>query len=401
MDAALTAEHIEDFKSATNVFPLNFRMTAAFFADFEAYRPALDQPIDVDALIGELIKLRESVTNTNNLKVDTAKIFIDGVTEGNPFSTPPTLPNAAALKNYRQPIFKLDKKSLQLTINGYVDANSDACKKSHNISTLEDKRAFQNAHGFLPTQCTQSKGVYEKNPQFMYDYILGLHKAEINIHSHVIGDRAVRFALDAYNEAKEISPHSKSILSLAHAQLVNPKDVARFGNLGVFTAFTYAWIEPDAPYLMTVSPFIDEIKSPQDLFNSKGYAYRNSYPTASVKAAGGFLAAGSDAPVDTRDPRPFFNIEKAVTRRNDVTGKVYNPSERISVKDALDAYTINGARMLAQDHITGSLETGKVADLVILDTDLLALESEGKASTISDTKVLSTWFDGREIYTAK
>ena len=221
---------------------------------------------------------------------------------------------------------------------------------------------------------------------------------QVCIHSHVIGDRAVRFALDAYNEAKQITPNSSSILSLAHAQLVNPKDVAKFGELGVFTAFTYAWIEPDVPYLMTVSPFIDEIKSQQDLFN--GYAYKNSYPTASVKAAGGFLAAGSDAPVDTRDPRPFFNIEKAVTRRNDATGEVYNSSERITVKDAIDAYTINGARMLAQDHITGSLEVGKVADLVILDSNLLAIEDEG-STDISDTRVLSTWFDGREIYSAR
>ena len=105
--------------------------------------------------------------------------------------------------------------------------------------------------------------------------------------------------------------------------------------------------------------------------------------------------------MDTRDPRPFFNIEKAVTRRNDVTGRVYNSSERITVKDALDAYTINGARMLAQDHITGSLEIGKVADLVILDSNLLALENEDKAADISDTRVLSTWFDGREIYSAR
>ena len=401
MDAALTSEHIEDFARAAALNPLDFRMTAAFFADFEAYRPSIDQPINVDALLNELLKMQQRVADTDNLKVDTAKIFIDGVTEGNPFSTPPTLPNAAALKNYLQPIFQLDKKNLNLSINGYVDPQSDACKGSQKITTAKGKRAFKNDHGFLPIQCTESKGVYEKDPQFMYEYILALHKAGINIHSHVIGDRAVRFALDAYQEAKQISPNSSSILSLAHAQLVNPKDIAQFGSLGVFTAFTYAWIEPDVPYLMTVSPFIDKIKSPADLFNGNGYAYKNSYPVASIKDAGGFLAAGSDAPVDTRDPRPFFNIEKAVTRKNDMTGDVYNPSERISVKDAIDAYTINGARMLAQDHLTGSLEIGKVADLVVLDTDLLALERAGKASDISDTMVLSTWFDGREIYSAR
>ena len=66
-------------------------MTAAFFADFEAYRD-IDQPINVDALLNELLKMQQRVADTDNLKVDSAKIFIDGVTEGNPFSTPPTLP---------------------------------------------------------------------------------------------------------------------------------------------------------------------------------------------------------------------------------------------------------------------------------------------------------------------
>lgn len=401
MDAALTAEHIEDFSRVAEVSPFNFRMTAAFFANFEAYRPALDKPIDVDALINKVIELRKKVANIKNFKVDTAKIFIDGVTEGNPYSTPPTLPNAAALENYLQPIFKLDKENLELSIEGYVDPHADACEKMSDVTTAEGKRKFKHNHGFLPVQCMQSNGVYEKDPQFMYDYILALHKAGINIHSHVIGDRAVRFALNAYAAASEISPDSPSIISLAHAQLVNPEDVERFHNLGIFIAFTYAWIEPEVTYLMTVSPFIDRIESKEDLFDSDGYAYKNSYPTASIKAAGGILTAGSDAPVDTRDPRPFYNIEKAVTRRNDVTGKVYNASERISVRDALDAYTINGAKMLAQDHITGSIEVGKQADLVVLDTDLLALESNGKASDISDTSVISTWFQGREIYTAK
>ena len=80
MDAALTSEHIEDFARAADTSPFEFRMTAAFFADFDAYRPTIDQPIDVEALLSELFKIQEQVADTENLKVDTAKIFIDGVT---------------------------------------------------------------------------------------------------------------------------------------------------------------------------------------------------------------------------------------------------------------------------------------------------------------------------------
>ena len=151
---------------------------------------------------------------------------------------------------------------------------------------------------------------------------------------------------------------------------------------------------------MTVSPFIEQIKSVEDLFDPQGYVYQFSYPAASIKAAGGILTAGSDAPVETRDPRPLYNLEKAVTRKNDTTGYIYNPRERISVADALDAYTINGAMALGQSQLTGSLEVGKKADFVILSTDLLALEAAGKADEISDTQIVATWFDGRQIYSA-
>ena len=218
------------------------------------------------------------------------------------------------------------------------------------------------------------------------------------MHSHAIGDRAVRFALDAFEAARKASPNSPANLSMAHAQLIDPEDIGRFAELNVYPTFTYGWIEPDVGYLMTVSPFLDQIKSVEDLFDPSDYGFSNSYPAGSIAAAGGVLTAGSDAPVDTREPRPFFNLEKAVTRQQDETGRVYNPAEKISLADALDAYTINGAKMLQNDQISGSLEAGKKADFVILDTDLLALEAAGNAHQISATQVLSTWFDGRKIY---
>jgi predicted amidohydrolase YtcJ len=244
-------------------------------------------------------------------------------------------------------------------------------------------------------------GVLEKEAAFLQDYTLALFDAGVNVHSHAIGDRAVRFALDTFEQARNRSPESQATLSMAHVQLVHPEDIPRFGKLKVFPAFTYAWIEPDRDYLMTVSPFIDQINSAEDLLDPAGYGYSQSYPAASIKAAGGLLTAGSDAPVDTRDPRPFFNLEKAVTRHKDQTGEIYNPNERIGLADALDAYTINGAKALRQDHLTGSLEPGKKADFVILNQNLLLLESQGSADKISDTLVQATWFDGREIYRAE
>jgi predicted amidohydrolase YtcJ len=89
----------------------------------------------------------------------------------------------------------------------------------------------------------------------------------------------------------------------------------------------------------------------------------------------------------------------AVTRR--LPGQpALNAQQAISIREALDAYTINGARMLGRDAQIGSLEVGKSADFVILDQDILALADAGRADDIAATRVLETWFRGRRVYQA-
>ena len=193
-------------------------------------------------------------------------------------------------------------------------------------------------------------------------------------------------------------PTSQGNFSVSHAQVIHPDDKPRLSDIEIFFAFTYSWIEPFSDYLMTVSPFFDHIFSEEDLYHQKNYYYKNSYPVKSVQDAGGILVAGSDAPVETRDPRPFYNLEKSITRKNNDTGRVMNSLEAISLFDAIDAYTINGAKMLQHDQMTGSLEVGKKADFIIIDKNLLELDSRDMLNEISETKVLSTWFDGEEIY---
>ncbi len=404
MEASLKEHDIDLFAKWAKQSPLTHRMTVAFFADFEDYRPCPDKPINIERLINEFTAIQRRHKNVENLKIDTAKIFVDGVTEGDPYANPPTLPNAASLTDYLQPQFKVDSNTQALEVIGYVDTESAACielrhQADTNLPSISASD-FYDAQGFSPLQCRKFNGVYEREESFIRDYTLALYDAGINVHSHAIGDRAVRLALDSFAEAKKQSPKSKAKVSMAHAQLVHPSDISRIADLDVYMAFTYSWIEPFIQYQMMVSPFIDPIMSESDLFDPSGYAYQNSYPAGSVLEAGGVLVAGSDAPVEARDPRPMLNIEKAVTRKNEISGRIYNKSEAISVRDILDAYTINGAAMLDQQDITGSLEVGKKADFVVLSQDLLKLEQQGESDRISETQILSTWFDGREIYAA-
>jgi predicted amidohydrolase YtcJ len=120
-------------------------------------------------------------------------------------------------------------------------------------------------------------------------------------------------------------------------------------------------------------------------------------PYVSLRDAGAVLVAGSDAPVETSDPRPFINMAMAVTRA--LPGQpALNASESISIRDAIDAYTIAGARFLFTDKDAGSLEVGKSGDFIVLDRDILALADAGQVAQAAHTKVLSTYFMGNRVY---
>jgi predicted amidohydrolase YtcJ len=153
---------------------------------------------------------------------------------------------------------------------------------------------------------------------------------------------------------------------------------------------------------MSVIPFLQKISgnSLAARHVAGSYYEANTYPFRAVKDGGGTLVAGSDAPVGTRDPQPFVNMATAVTRR--IPGQpVLNAAQAVTIREVLDAYTINGARMLGRDKEIGSLEVGKSADFAMLDRDILTLADIGKADDIGGTKVLETWFEGRSVYKAK
>ena len=155
----------------------------------------------------------------------------------------------------------------------------------------------------------------------------------------------------------------------------------------------------DPDYDLSVVPFFDRVSGGDEaaLHPAGGYYERNAYPVRALRDAGAILIAGSDAPVETRDPRPFVNMAMAVTRR--LPGhRALNPAQGIPLRDAIDAYTIGGARYLNRERDAGSLEAGKSADFIVVDRDILRLAATGRADDIARTQVLSTYFLGREVF---
>ncbi|MEP5766062.1 MAG: amidohydrolase family protein [Halieaceae bacterium] len=402
-DAAAPPASLALYKGLLDSGDMSFHFSASLFQDVGDFTDA-DGAIDVPAMLAELEEIREAYRDIAGIRTETAKIFVDGVIEGNPLNDPPTLPNAAVLSAYKQPQFAIDLEAGQAEIKGYVDTGSELCQQVREqearYADVSTAAAFRDQHGFFPVQCRISRGVLEHPANFISAYMRALDKAGFKIHAHVIGDRAVRTALDGFEGLPAGKDASGLRHSLGHVQLVAPEDYQRIGDLGLYLVFTYAWINPDFLYDLTVNPFIDELNGVAELYRPDSYYMRNVYPASQLQAAGAVLAAGSDAPVDTREPRPFVNIQQAVTRANS-DGQNLNTAARIDVASALDAYTINGARLFGHDADTGSLEAGKYADLVVIDRDLLALEQQGRAAEIAGSQVLTTLFRGRVVYEAE
>ncbi len=217
-------------------------------------------------------------------------------------------------------------------------------------------------------------------------FIEQLDHEHLNLHIHVVGDRATREALDAVEEATQALGRAPAIqVTLAHLQIVEPGDITRLGRSGVNANMTPHWFggtQFGSAGLVTLGA---------------GRAHRDE-PTGSIWRSGVNLTFSSDVTSSDEIPRtnPFVGLEMAVTRHDyaggpDLYQRPPMPSECLSLEQALAAYTLNGARQLGIAAETGSLEAGKKADFVVVSSDLFALP----ASQIHLARVAAVVFNGR------
>ena len=189
--------------------------------------------------------------------------------------------------------------------------------------------------------------------------------AGFGIHIHAIGDRAVRESLDVLEQAAAANGRRDSRHQLAHVQFAHRDDIPRFRKLGVIANVTPLWARLEEYVRDLTLPFI----SPE--------AGAMMYPFGSILRAGGSLAFGSDWSVST--PDPLHQLASAVTRADPESGndEPLLPDERIDLGSAIAAQTIGAAHASFLDATTGSIEPGKLADLVVLDRDLFQLPPAG------------------------
>ena len=400
-DAALEPVYLPYLNEFEQSGQMRFRMRIANRLEPADFTDPLTGAVDIEAMIGQLENAREMFAGSNLIDAGAVKIFADGVLEGNPYGDPPTLPNAAMLKAYRQPRFEFDPGQRQVSVRGYVDTASPLCQETREqgerFMDPAAVAAFRAEHGFHPAQCVIFDGTFADSQPFVMAYVRQAHAAGFTAHIHAIGDRAVRLAADALEQVAPPGSENPRRHAIAHLQTVNPAEQKRLGAMGIYLAWTYAWALTDPTYDMTVIPFVEDVTGEHGLYDPDSYYYQTYYPTRSMLEAGAVAVAGSDAPVDDRSPRPFVNLATGLSRRG-LDGRTFNAAEALDIHQMIAAYTINGARALMQEGLVGSIEPGKRADLVVLDRNIVELYGQGRVEEIARTQVYMTLFDGEVIY---
>jgi predicted amidohydrolase YtcJ len=225
----------------------------------------------------------------------------------------------------------------------------------------------------------RESGLFVNTPEKLYEWTSGAARAGLHLVIHAIGDRANRTLLDIYervlNEQKPKDPRFR----IEHAQHLAPDDAARFGRLGVIASMQ--------PYHA-----IDDGRWAERVLGKE--RARGSYVFRSLLKGGARLAFGSDWFV--APPTPLEGIYAAVTRQtlDDKNPGGWIPEQKITVEEALAAYTRDAAYASFEETRKGTLEPGKLADFVILDRDITRLPP----AHMRDTRVVMTVSGGNVLY---
>ena len=215
--------------------------------------------------------------------------------------------------------------------------------------------------------------------------LIAVGEAGFEPHMHADGDRAVREGLDGIGALRRQFPDRDIRAAIAHNEIVDPADFPRYRQLNVIPVLSFQW-EKQAP---------DTMEGAQQYLGPARFKYME--PAGFLAASGARIAYGSDWPVDPLDE--WFALKVGVTRTNapqpdhKYAGRL-SEDKGLARNEALRAITMNSSYELHQDKETGSLEVGKLADLIVLDRNYFDVP----ADQIAQIKVLQTVVGGRVVY---
>ena len=209
------------------------------------------------------------------------------------------------------------------------------------------------------------------------EHILAVSKAALEtgfqVCTHAIGDRANRLVLDAYEQALKEHPSKDHRFRIEHAQVVSPEDFSRFVSLGVIPSMQPTHATSDMPWAEArLGP--ERVKG--------AYAWR------SFLDAGCFIPCGSDFPVE--EYNPLLGVYAGITRQ-DSTGAPsggWFPDQRMTREEVLRGFTIWAARSAFQEDLLGSIEKGKLADMVVLSKDILSIPPKEILTTVPEYTIV-------------
>lgn len=192
------------------------------------------------------------------------------------------------------------------------------------------------------------------------------------LNTHAIGDRANREVLDIYERTFAENAEATDLRwRIEHAQHLHPADIPRFAELGVIAAMQGVHATSDAPWI------------PRRLGEER--AASGAYMWHDLLASGAVIANGTDTPVEDIDPIASFHSSVS---RLAIDGSIFHPDQRMTREQALRSYTIGNAYAAFEEDIKGSISPGKLADLVVLSADIMAVDMDSIRSARVDMTVL-------------
>ena len=212
--------------------------------------------------------------------------------------------------------------------------------------------------------------------------IANLDKRGLQLFTHAIGDLGVRTALNGYQHAEEINHTTDRRPRIEHIEAINAADIPRFGKLGVIASMQPLHSYPNDDTLKVWAANIGQERA------SRAWVWK------SIADAGGHYCFGSDWPVVTLDP--WYGLQTAITRqtREGTPAAGFDPDQRLTVAQAVDGYTLGAAFAGRREKTEGSLEKGKLADLIIVSQNIFEIDPH----KISETQVRTTIVGGQVVY---